>query len=106
MDTREGGSWGLSSASVHTHKIRIYTVTIVVYYACFQTSQYIDIQSKEERQSETNKERETHSGDAYIFTDVDGYCVCVMLCLSLQGIVYGLEAMDYRLQTIAHRLQI
>ena len=74
METREGGSWGLSSASVHTHEIRIYTVT-VVYYACFQTSQYIDIQSKEER--ETNKERETHSGDAYIFTDVDGYCVCV-----------------------------
>ena len=63
---------------------------------------------KEERERETNKEgareREIHSGDAYIFTDVDGYCVCVMLCLSLQGIVYGLEAMDYRLQTIAHRL--
>ena len=33
METREGGSWGLSSASVHTHEIRIYTVT-VVYYAC------------------------------------------------------------------------
>ena len=32
-----------------------------------------------ERERETNKEREreTHSGDAYIFTDVDGYFVCV-----------------------------
>ena len=80
METREGGSWGLSSASVHTHEIRIYTVTIV-YYACFQTSQYIDIQSKEERererQTKRERERETHSGDAYIFTDVDEYCVCV-----------------------------
>ena len=85
METREGGSWGLSSASIHTHEICMYSVTIVAYYACFQTSQYIDIQSKEERQSETNKERarerETQSGDAYIFTDVDGYCVCVCVCV-------------------------
>ena len=68
----------------------------------------ISIYRAKKRERETNKERarerEMHSGDAYIFTDVDGYCVCVMLCLSLQGIVYGLEAMDYRLQTIAHRL--
>ena len=57
------------------------------------------------RQTKRERERETHSGDAYIFTDVDGYCVCVCdAMLSLHGIVYGLEAMDYRLQTIAHRL--
>ena len=65
---------------------------------------YIEQKRERDKQKESEREREIHSGDAYIFTDVDGYCVCVMLCLSLQGIVYGLEAMDYRLQTIAHRL--
>ena len=34
-------------------------------------------QTKRERYVERERERETHSGDAYIFTDVDGYCVCV-----------------------------
>ena len=37
----------------------------------------ISIYRAKKRERETNKERETHSGDAYIFTDVDGYCVCV-----------------------------
>ena len=58
METRERGSWEFSSASVHTYKIRIYTVTIIVYYACFQTSQYIDIQSKEEKERQTKRERD------------------------------------------------
>ena len=108
METREGGSWGLSSASVHTHEIRIYTVTIVVYYACFQTSQYIDIQSKEERGRQTKSER--HSGDAYIFTDADGYCVCVCVCVcdamlvsagnSLWTRGHGLQTPDYSPQAI------
>ena len=108
METRERGSWGLSSASVHTHKIRIYTVTIVVYYACFQTSQYIDIQSKEERerdkQRESERERETHSGDAYILTDVDGYCVCDAMLVSAGNSLWtrghGLQTPDYSPQAI------
>ena len=37
---------------------------------------------KRERQTKRERERETHSGDAYIFTDVDGYCVCDAMLVS------------------------
>ena len=46
----------------------------------------ISIYRAKKRERETNKERarerETHSGDAYIFTDVDGYCVCDAMLVS------------------------
>ena len=37
----------------------------------------ISIYRAKKRERDKQRERETHSGDAYIFTDVDGYCVCV-----------------------------
>ena len=112
METRERGSWGLSSASVHTHEICIYSVTIVAYYACFQKSQYIDIQSKEERERETNKERarerETHIVETLTYLQMQMDIVCVCVCdamlvsagnrLWTRG--HGLQTPDYRPQAI------
>ena len=61
------------------------------------------------KERETNKERarerEIHSGNAYIFADVDGCCVCVCVCLcdamlvsagnSLWTRGHGLKTPDY-----------
>ena len=46
--------------------------------------QIVDYNYKEvrERQTKRERERETHSGDAYIFTDVYGYCVCDAMLVS------------------------
>ena len=75
--------------------------------------QIVDYNYKEERERETNKERareretrDTHSGDAYIFTDVDGYCVCVCDAMlvsagnSLWTRGHGLQTPDYSPQAI------
>ena len=47
---------------------------------------YLEQRRKRERERQTKRERErereTHSGDAYIFTDVDGYCVCDAMLVS------------------------
>ena len=43
---------------------------------------YIEQRRERERERQTKRERETHSGDAYIFTDVDGYCVCDAMLVS------------------------
>ncbi len=76
---REGAGDSLLPQYIHMKFAYIYCDCCIL---CLRLDKPVYRYMEQRRERETNKERETHSGDAYIFTDVDGYCVCDAMLVS------------------------